>query len=393
MNNSFKKIFSICASLSLSLNFLPTYNVLADDFAESYYSEFGNSFGDSFNENEFQPFIMSHNNDNQFGASFDDRHYRFGMSLHNQLSNTMGAKRIDESNLGYNKADALGVNHANRFGTSLSMDKEHINDVENAKKIAYLIYSIAFDYFDMLEEEENHLLAANLIHESDMFTNMTKENYYQKTEALLNRFYNTYTSYKKPITLTHNDFINQSKDKQLLYRGISSGKDNIDKSKEEQQKILNQYVAQLKNGEFLEGYEKSGIFATNIKSMRDIPNEQFIKHGIKALEQTAEFYANEFKGSGKIVSFFYDPSTTKIINRDMVFNAYKEIYENLSSEIDNPSKKLFLSLFDCSGLPTYKAIHQLSRAEILISNDWQYQIFNPGVLVFDEQDDELYKNY
>ena len=452
MNNSFKKIFSICASLSLSLNFLPTYNVLADDFVESYYSEFGNSFGDSFNENEFQPFIMSHNNDNQFGASFDDRHYRFGMSdnnhrfgisdnnhrfgisdnnhrfgisdnnhrfgmsdnnhrfgmsdnnhrfgmsdnnhrfgmsLHNQLSNTMGEKRIDESNVGYNKADAFGGNHANRFGISLSMDKEHINDVENAKKIAYLIYRTAFDFFDMTEENENR----SAINKSDMLTNMTEENYFEKTQALLNRFYNTYTSYKKPITLTHDDFINQSKDKQLLYRGISSDEDNMNKSNEEQQKILNQYVTQLKNGEFFEGHEKSGMFATNIKSTCDIPVNQFTKHGIKAFEQSAEFYANKFKGFGKIVSFFYDPSTTTIINRDMVFDAYKEIYETLSKEIDNPSKKLFLSLFKCCGLPTFKAMQQLSEVDILKSYDWQYQIFNPGVLVFDEQDDELYKSY
>ena len=51
MNNSFKKIFSIYASLSLSLNFLPTYNVLADEFVESYYSGLGNAFSNSFNEN------------------------------------------------------------------------------------------------------------------------------------------------------------------------------------------------------------------------------------------------------------------------------------------------------------------------------------------------------
>ena len=92
MNNSFKKIFSIYASLSLSLNFLPTYNVLADDFVESYYSGSESSFGDSFNENEFNRFGMSNNNqfgishsNCRFGASFDDRHNIFGMSNNNQF--------------------------------------------------------------------------------------------------------------------------------------------------------------------------------------------------------------------------------------------------------------------------------------------------------------------
>lgn len=156
------------------------------------------------------------------------------------------------------------------------------------------------------------------------------------------------------------------------------------------------------------------LFGSNYQSMSPIEllnryNELVKKEGkeklsklfgdiFKEVEKTYDFswyQPPKEPSTGRILSFFYDPSKAKILYDGIkIVKKYQELYpptlDSNGAVKFKDAKTTFLSLqpTDVStNLYGAKLIAQLLGYDAAETDDWQYQIFNTGILTFDEQDE------
>jgi hypothetical protein len=187
----------------------------------------------------------------------------------------------------------------------------------------------------------------------------------------------------KPKVLPHEEFEKQKEGKQVLYRGIADGT-----------KLATDYSQQLKYGEYFNGFENNGIFASIYGKMADLPKTGGRWIGVITSEM-AEYYTH---GKGVICRFFFDQSEVNAISleeSDAVIKAYREKYlpsfRTLNEEYLKglSAKELFLHLcFDFGQSREIRSL--LLGAKVLISQGGcRYQIFDRTILTVDEQDEDI----
>ncbi len=245
---------------------------------------------------------------------------------------------------------------------------------QQAEKIADSVYKKANLVWERLIADE----AQQGIVGKDALSNINDDNYHINTIKILDKYcYN----YRKPRVISHEEFEKQKVDKTVLYRGI----------KAETHKVLDERTKQLFSGKFADGAENSGIFASVFKEIKDIDGDIST-----STEAAAEYYAIEGCQNGRIYSFFYDPHEVNVLHDPYtVKEIYNKKYFDHFSDWDcmkkASAKDLFLSM--CLGyypLET-KCLSRILNCDAVETHGWQYQIFNPGILVFDAEYQDIEK--
>lgn len=185
-----------------------------------------------------------------------------------------------------------------------------------------------------------------------------------------------------PTIVDHKTFEELKTNKIVLYRGFSAPSEDL----------ANQWSINTKTGVYKQGEEHNGLFCSIYKKQSDCPE------GGSPLDMAAESYTDSAPHK-RIISFFCDPEKARIGH-----DIYKiiETYEEMcsyskkvgnsrmaltDSELESLTDRdrfLYLITFGC---PATKYFAQLLGYDAIESDDWQYQIFNPGILTFDEQDE------
>lgn len=185
-----------------------------------------------------------------------------------------------------------------------------------------------------------------------------------------------------PKIVDHKTFEESKTNKLVLYRGFAAPSEAL----------ANQWSIDTKTGVYKQGIEHDGLFCSIYKKQSDCP-----EYG-SPLDMAAESYTDSDPYK-RIITFFCDPEKARIGH-----DIYKiiETYEEMCSyskkvgnsrmaltdhelgSLTDRDRFLYLITFGC---PATKYFAQLLGYDAIESDDWQYQIFNPGILTFDEQDE------
>lgn len=185
-----------------------------------------------------------------------------------------------------------------------------------------------------------------------------------------------------PKTVDHATFEELKTNKIVLYRGFAAPSENL----------ANQWSINTKTGVYKQGEEHNGLFCSIYKKQSDCPEDG------SPLDMAAESYTDS-DSHKRIISFFCNPEKVRIGHGiDRIIETYEEMcsYSKkvvnsrmalTDSELESLTDRdrfLYLITFGC---PATKYFAQLLGYDAIESYDWQYQIFNPGILIFDEQDE------
>ena len=185
-----------------------------------------------------------------------------------------------------------------------------------------------------------------------------------------------------PTIVDHKTFEELKTNKIVLYRGFAAPSEEL----------ANQWSLNTKIGIYKQGEEHNGLFCSIYKKQSDCPE------GGSPLDMAAESYT-DLDPHKRIISFFYDPEKARIGHGIyQIIEAYEEMC-NYSKKVDNSrmaltdhelesltdrDRFLYFITFGCSAA---KFVSQLLGYDAIETHDWQYQIFNTGILTFDEQDE------